>query len=232
MVVLEVFRTGNGGERERGEGMGVSAGQPTQRERIITATLDLLGEQPLSTLTTREIALRAGVQHSLIARYFGSKEALLREIALRTGSGYAKAVADAKDPVDGFVRGLDYFLDVPARAAVWIEPILYNVAASLPSSHPAMTIHLAQLALEGDEPPEAAYEDEDHEPDPGSDPRLVVMAALAFMGGWTVMEEFAMAAHLSSYEREDIRREVRRMLTDLVRRELAAGRPRANGTSP
>jgi AcrR family transcriptional regulator len=163
----------------------------------------------------------------LIARYFGTKEGLLREIALRIGAGYAKAVADAKDPVDGFVRGFDYFVEMPARAAIWIEPILYNVAASLPSAHQPMSTHLAQLAREGvptarpaDGNGETKGDEGDDEPNLRTDPRLMVMVALALTGGWAVIEDFAMAAHLSSYPRESVRREIRRLLSELIDREL------------
>ncbi|HEX3947348.1 MAG TPA: helix-turn-helix domain-containing protein [Acidimicrobiales bacterium] len=198
--------------------------EPTPRERIVCATLELIGEVPVSKLTTREIAARAGVQHSLITRYFGTKEGLLREVALRTGTGYAKAVADATDPVDGFLRGLDYFLAGPGRAAVWVESMLRNAPVALPATYQPLNAHLTQLGVQGRyaQANENGGEGDDGLRSPRTDPRFQVMVAVALIGGWAVIEDFAMAAHLGDHPRALVRQEVRRILSELVGRELSA----------
>jgi AcrR family transcriptional regulator len=54
------------------------------RDRLLVAARELLTEVPLDAITVRAIAARAGVGHSLITRYYGSRAGLL-----------AAAIADA-----------------------------------------------------------------------------------------------------------------------------------------
>ncbi len=52
-------------------------GRVEVREALVEAAITLLATRGPAAITTREIAERAGVQHGLIHRHFGSKEALL-----------------------------------------------------------------------------------------------------------------------------------------------------------
>lgn len=63
------------------------------KERLIQAVIDLLPERPADALSVRDIAQRAGVNHGLVHRHFGSKEALVREAL-----GRASAQVHATDP--------------------------------------------------------------------------------------------------------------------------------------
>lgn len=49
-------------------------------QRIVAAARELLAARGLEAVSVREIARRAGVEHVLVARYFGSKEELLAQI--------------------------------------------------------------------------------------------------------------------------------------------------------
>jgi AcrR family transcriptional regulator len=51
------------------------------RERIIQASLELIAEQGLGTLSMREVARRAGVSHQAPYYYFADREAILGAIA-------------------------------------------------------------------------------------------------------------------------------------------------------
>jgi AcrR family transcriptional regulator len=50
----------------------------TTRARLLTAAMSLFAERGFAQAGVREIAAKAGVNASLVARYFGSKEALFR----------------------------------------------------------------------------------------------------------------------------------------------------------
>jgi AcrR family transcriptional regulator len=68
------------------------------RDLLIRAVMELLPDHPADVLSVRDIAQRAGVNHGLVHRYFGSKEALVREALSRTS-----AQVHAVDP---FERGM------------------------------------------------------------------------------------------------------------------------------
>ena len=68
-------------------------GRDAVTEALITATTDLILEQGV-TMSVREIARRAGVNHGLVHTYFGSKDALL---TAAFGSIIARAAADVDD---------------------------------------------------------------------------------------------------------------------------------------
>lgn len=68
------------------------------RNRLIQAVMELLPDHPVDVLSVRDIALRAGVNHGLVHRHFGSKEALVREALSRTNAQV--------HGVDPFARGV------------------------------------------------------------------------------------------------------------------------------
>lgn len=55
------------------------------RQRLLEAAFDLFSQRPYSSVGTREIAAHAGVNITLISRYFGSKKGLFREVLERLG---------------------------------------------------------------------------------------------------------------------------------------------------
>ena len=49
-------------------------------QRLVTATIELLGERRFSEVSTREIAARAGLYKQLITRHFGTIDGLFIEV--------------------------------------------------------------------------------------------------------------------------------------------------------
>jgi AcrR family transcriptional regulator len=86
----------------------VAARHPTARgsarERLLVAARELLTEVPLNTITVRLIAGRAGVGHTLITRYYGSRAGLLLSAIGNTLGGIATDIANAPD-IHAAVRG-------------------------------------------------------------------------------------------------------------------------------
>lgn len=48
------------------------------RAALVDALIELLGERSVAAISVREVAAAAGVNHGLVHRYFGSKDALVR----------------------------------------------------------------------------------------------------------------------------------------------------------
>lgn len=93
------------------------------RDRLMQAVMELLPDHPADVLSVRDIALRAGVNHGLVHRHFGSKEALIREALSRTNAQV--------HGVDPFARGV----------TSWSWALLRD--------HPEIARVLARMCLDG-----------------------------------------------------------------------------------
>jgi AcrR family transcriptional regulator len=95
------------------------------REAILTAAWDLISEAGLVTLTTREVARRAGVSEASVFYHFGDKAGLLEQVVL-TGLAPLKAPGPGPggEPLVGtlgrLAAALEAFFDhaMPVLAAV------------------------------------------------------------------------------------------------------------------
>src|SRR5262245_54292223 len=65
----------------------MSISKSTQTKKLlIDALIELLAERSIDGVSVRDVAAKAGVNHGLVHRHFGSKEALIREAAARVGA--------------------------------------------------------------------------------------------------------------------------------------------------
>ncbi|MCK6524159.1 TetR/AcrR family transcriptional regulator [Myxococcota bacterium] len=82
------------------------------RARLRAAAAELLRDRPPAEVSVREIAQRAGVNHGLVHRLYGSKDALvlavLRQVFRQTGEAIAARAAD--DLEAALASGLDVLL--------------------------------------------------------------------------------------------------------------------------
>ncbi|WP_069463921.1 TetR/AcrR family transcriptional regulator [Actinacidiphila rubida] len=109
-----------GGERASAPG-----GRERTRQRVIDATIGLLEREGRDAVTTRAVAVAAGLQPPAIYRLFGDKEGLLDAVA---EYGFATFLAakhvdpDPADPIDDLRAGWDlaveFGLEHPALYAV------------------------------------------------------------------------------------------------------------------
>ena len=85
-----------------------------RREEILEAVLTLLGEMPLSELSTRKIARRLGVTQPSLFRHFRSKEALLVALVERAreqmGKGLEGLLHRTQDPKERLLGFLVFVL--------------------------------------------------------------------------------------------------------------------------
>jgi AcrR family transcriptional regulator len=121
-------------------------------ERILSATLRLLGRRGVKRLGMQEVSEAAGVSRGTLYRYFPSKERLIDAVAIfdeRTFTdGLAARLAEQEDPTERictFVAfAFDYIRTHPARALFETEPgfVLGYLLTHLPKLQRAL---LAQL---------------------------------------------------------------------------------------
>jgi AcrR family transcriptional regulator len=142
-----------------------AAGAPfgSTEERILRATLRLLGRRGVKRLGMQEVSEAAGVARATLYRYFPSKDHLMDAVAIfdeRTfAEGLAASLAVVEDPSDRirtFVAfAFDYIRTHPARALFETEPefVLGYLLAHLPKLQVAF---LAQLGDAVDAAPAVA----------------------------------------------------------------------------
>ena len=132
-------------------------------ERILRATLRLIGRRGVKRLGMQEVSEAAGVSRATLYRYFPSKERLIDAVAIfdeRTfADGLATSLAVVEDPSDRirtFVAfAFDYIRTHPARTLFETEPefVLGYLLAHLPKLQSAF---LAQLGDAVDAAPAVA----------------------------------------------------------------------------
>ncbi|WP_382304036.1 TetR/AcrR family transcriptional regulator [Herbiconiux sp. UC225_62] len=118
--------------------------RPGIRERIVDAAAQLLREEGPSAVTTRAVAVAAGVQPPAIYRLFGDKDGLLEAVAEHVMTTYVEAkagivdaaAADGVDPLDdlraGWETQLEFGLANPDVFRLLSEPgrVLHSPSAA------------------------------------------------------------------------------------------------------
>jgi TetR/AcrR family transcriptional regulator len=105
---------------------------PGTRERLLEAASSLFSEQGYAATGTRAIAARASCNVALISHYFGSKEGLLREVAVR-GIGAAgdelRALRAAPIPAEERLeRLIDYMVDHFTRCSKPMQIVMSQLS--------------------------------------------------------------------------------------------------------
>jgi AcrR family transcriptional regulator len=183
------------------------------RERLLRAAAVLLSQRPPGAVSTRHIADLAGVQQSLIFRHFGSKEQLVREVAIRYAGAYFDAVTSTEDPVEGFHRALEFVLSPEGNASL-VTLTMVDGSDIWPSSKPGLHAHANQILR-------ARKARGETEPPEERDPCVVAAVTIALIAGWSFLENWAMEApELSSLGVEKVRAQLHEMIDSFVRREV------------
>jgi AcrR family transcriptional regulator len=119
------------------------------RQDILDATIALLSERPLHDVSVRDIATRAGVQHSLVTRHFGSKDALIAHAVATVASEYAGAVAATDDDAAGYLNALRHLEGRPFTAFVLTVPSSGREGETAAERFPGFAAHLEWLRAAG-----------------------------------------------------------------------------------
>ena len=195
--------------------------QPTPRrtstqDAILRAAAELFAERAPSRVTIRDVAARAGVNHSLVHRHYGTKDNLLRAVMQLGSSDYSKHIDEVTDPADAFRAGFAFAAEGDPVAAATARALLDGTIRPRDGQgYPGMERHIAllQSAI-------ATRGVESRFP-----PRVITAAAFALMGGWFLLEESLIS---SAGLRDMPLDEVRRNVADLIGLMIEQG----SGTGP
>lgn len=147
---------------------------------VLAAATDLFSQKGPDSVTVREIAERAGVNHALIHRHFGTKDELLRLVLAQTAEKLASisaGVSSTRDltPVISTLLGER----ATVRLLAWAILSGYPVDQIWPEH--AATQHIRDVL---------ADEQEAHPGPPGETAEVTVAAAAALMLGWIIFAPF------------------------------------------
>jgi TetR/AcrR family transcriptional regulator, repressor for neighboring sulfatase len=186
--------------------------QPT-REAILDAAAELFAKRPPSRVTIRDVAARAGVNHSLVHRHFGTKDNLFKAVLLRGSADYSARIDHLTDPADAFRAGFSFAsAEDPVAAATARALLDGTIRPRDGQGYPGMERHIALLqsavASRWAEPPFPS--------------RLITAAAFALMSGWFLLEDsLVTSAGLGAAGRVELREQVADLIAFLI--ECASG---------
>lgn len=159
--------------------------RPVGRAEVMAAVREsamvLFAERGPDAVTVREVADRAGVNHALIHRHYGTKEELVRVViagAIDRLAGVARGTANTGEDLRGVIAGTRR--EEPAiRLLAWAILVGYPIESVWPD-YPAF--HRVQSVLADEQ---ALTEGGDRE-----DPRITVATAAAMLLGWILFTPF------------------------------------------
>lgn len=182
------------------------------RAALVEAAAEMLGDVGPASLSVREIARRAGVNHGQVHHYFGSKRALL-EAAMR------KLAQDHFENATRLAGGGP----IPPALSLAEDPIYWRAVCQTVMEG---DLDLARIEVdEGISVPRRALralrklrgvapDDEDF--------KARFAAGVALQLGWVAFEEFVLlVADVDERERDEVRRRVKQLVTSLVTGEGA-----------
>ena len=169
---------------------------------MLTATRALVAERGPDGFSVREIAARAGVNHALVHRHFGTKADVLEQMLAADAEAVVAAVIESGLPTSGQAGGevvaelLDLLADHPSYWRTLVHAVLDSPEAALPGT--ASTTELfSGLWRNGD-------------PDRGVDTSVAGMTVL----GWLIFGRFMTDA--TGADADEARRAVAEQVAALI----------------
>ncbi|MCU0269525.1 MAG: TetR/AcrR family transcriptional regulator [Acidimicrobiales bacterium] len=193
--------------------------QPVGREAVRAALMDaaiaLLAERSSASISVREIATHANVQHSLVFRHFGDKETLLRDSMARYFDAMAQQVANFRDLDDALDQILGMSGAPPSLALnrACVEGIPFPDSIGVPN----VTGRFAELVAE---------EQARRGGTPRHDPLAITVAVFDMIGGMRIYRDLSeLTARAAGRDPVALRRELRELVFDFLEWSLEPPRP-------
>jgi AcrR family transcriptional regulator len=131
-------------------------GRDQVRSAVLSATSALVAERGPDGFSVREIAARAGVNHALVHRHFGTKADVLEQMLAADAEAVVAAVVESGLPTSGQAGGdvvaelLDLLATRPSYWRTLVHAVLDSPEAALPGT--ALTTELfSGLWRDGDD---------------------------------------------------------------------------------
>lgn len=115
-------------------------GRDQVRSAVLAATSDLVAERGPDRFSVREIAARAGVNHALVHRHFGTKADVLEQMLARDAEAVVAAVVESGLPTSGpagsdaVAELLDLLADRPSYWRTLVHAVLDSPEVALPGT--------------------------------------------------------------------------------------------------
>ncbi len=193
--------------------MNLKKKKPHGREQVtralIEAAAELFSKYGLEAVSVRDIAAKAGVNHGLIHRHFGSKEILRRKTQEFLAAGIREGVGIPTDFEDALLKAFDTLEKKPAFWRVLARTFLDGEDHGDVQSDFPFLKYLVELARQGQAERKitTAYE-----------PRFLVAAVVAFGLGMMVFERFILpGTGLEKEPREDIQQKMNAALSTFLK---------------
>ena len=187
-------------------------GREAVREALLAAATELFAERGPASVSVRDIAARAGVNHGLVHRHFGSKDAVLRAVLDHQWETLLRPVDAAPEDLE-LLAWLWQPDAVPeAGWRIMARALLDGYAPRDLRRNFAVMQRLVAVTRRQQESGRMAAE---------FDPRIVAAGGVAMVLGWLVFEPFLIAATgMDDRSLADVRREftaARRRIRDALR---------------
>jgi TetR/AcrR family transcriptional regulator, repressor for neighboring sulfatase len=220
-----MLKTSHGGKDDLGSDSSparISAGRakprrpslpPRGRKEILNAVLDaathLFAKYGPASVSVRDIARVARINHALVHRHFGSKRAVLDAVVERTVQRLAGIASKITDAQSGAQRLFEAGLENAFYTRILARAMLDNPALPQVLQHGFPIISRMIELLEGK-----------REKSDTSELRLRVGAASALTMGWLLFEPFLLrATELEHRERAEVRNSLVRLIETILKDE-------------
>lgn len=177
-------------------------GRDEVRSAVLTATSALVAERGPDGFSVREIAARAGVNHALVHRHFGTKADVLEQMLAADAEAVVAAVVESGLPTSGtagpevVAELLDLLAERPSYWRTLVHAVLDSPEAALPGT--ASTTELFSGLWAGDD----------------SDRAVQTSVAGLSVLGWLIFGRFMSDA--TGADHEDVRRAVAEQVAALI----------------
>ncbi|MCU1370045.1 MAG: transcriptional regulator [Ilumatobacteraceae bacterium] len=177
-------------------------GRDQIRAALTSSTLELLETHGLD-ISIRQIAERADVPHSVIGRYFGSKDELIRS-AIDSTLPFDREAADRFENAEEAAReAFNSVFARPERIRILAQLLQAGMAPREIRAEAPLLATLVKL-VEAEQPTHA-------------DPRIIAAAIYALSVGMVLTEEYIVDhAGLDVLDRDDVRRQVQDLMLRLL----------------
>ncbi len=115
-------------------------GRDQIRSAVLTATSELVAERGPDGFSVRDIAARAGINHALVHRHFGTKADVLEQMLAADAQVVVAAVLESGLPTSGtadadvVARLLDVLADCPSYWRTLVHTVMDTPEAAVPGT--------------------------------------------------------------------------------------------------